>query len=208
MLDMIQKRYSVRTFKSEDVPNEAILDMLKAATLAPSGKNRQNWHYVIMKDKSKINALAEAVEAVHDSIVAKVNDVEKTKQLSKFLRYYTLFKDAPVLVAVYAGHYDQPEIDLLKFIQMDEQANALTYINPGLQGVSASLMAFMLEAASLGYGTCWMTGPCFASLAMEDIIPFKKDGYRLVALTPLGVAQGQRMQPARLPLEEIYTFIE
>lgn len=208
MFDQILKRQSVRAFKNEEVKQDDILKMLEAAAQSPSGKNKQNWHYVIIKKKETILNLAQTVEKAHDEIVGKVNDSEKTKQLSKFLKYFTLFKEAPVLVAVYAGHYPQPEIDLLKSIDMNEQAKVLEYVNPGVQGVSASLMSFMLMASDLGYGTCWMTGPCFASLAMEKEIPFEKEGYRLIALTPLGVPENKGNKPQRLPLEDIYTLIE
>ncbi|WMT80585.1 hypothetical protein TEMA_09060 [Terrisporobacter mayombei] len=43
-LDFIYKRKSVRKFKDEMVPKEDIDKILKAATFAPSARNRQNWH--------------------------------------------------------------------------------------------------------------------------------------------------------------------
>lgn len=208
MLDFIYKRHSVRQFQETHVPIEDIKNMLKAAVYAPSGKNKQNWHYVIIKDQTLIEKIADGITSVHDEIVQKVNDEEKTKNFSKFLPYYTLFKNAPILVAVYAGPYEQKEVELLREIGMTEQAERTVRTNPGLQGVCASIENFMLAAANMGYGTCWMTGPCFASLAIEALIPFSKTDYELIALTPLGKPLNAGKSPARKPLEEIYTIIE
>lgn len=208
MLDFIYKRHSVRAFEDTQVPMKDLVTMLEAASYAPSGKNKQNWHYVIIKDQKLIHQIAQGITEVHDTIVQKVGDPEKTKDFTKFLPYYTLFKKAPMLVAIYAGHYEQKEIDLLRSIGMTEQAKRTERTNPGLQGVSASIENFMLTAANLGYGTCWMTGPCFASLAVEALIPFSKPGYELVALTPLGIPLNPGKSPIRKPLEEIYTVID
>ncbi len=207
-LDFIYKRHSVRQFKACDVPMMDIEEMLKAASYAPSGKNRQNWHYVVIKDKTLIESIAQAIEGVHDDIVEKVGDVSKTQEMTKFLKYYTIFRSAPILVAAYVGPYPKSEVALLKSIGMEAQAERVERMNSGLQNVAASLENFMLAAATLGYGTCWMTGPCFASLAIEALVPFEKEGYELMAVTPLGLPASEGRSPARRPVSEIYTLIK
>ena len=54
-LDFIYKRHSVRKFSNKKVPLEDIKEIIKAATYAPSGKNLQNWHFVVVNNKNKIN---------------------------------------------------------------------------------------------------------------------------------------------------------
>jgi len=49
-LDYIYKRRSIRKFKRDDVPSGLITEMLKAAMAAPSGKNRQPWEFIVVKD--------------------------------------------------------------------------------------------------------------------------------------------------------------
>lgn len=59
--DIFELRSSVRKFSDDPVSDADIKKMLKAATLAPSGKNMQNWHFVIVKNKDKINELADII---------------------------------------------------------------------------------------------------------------------------------------------------
>ncbi|WP_129597272.1 nitroreductase family protein [Anaerophilus nitritogenes] len=207
-LDFIYKRKSVRKFKEQDVPMEDIKEMLKAATYAPSGKNVQNWHYVIVKDKNKIEQIAQAIENVYDRIIEKVNDPEKTKGLTKFLKYYTVFREAPVLIMAYMGHYEEKEIELLEEIGMYDQANVVKRTASRVQNVAASLENFMLAAANMGYGTCWMTGACFATLEIETLIPMEKEGFDLMAISPLGIPLKDSTAPKRKEVEEIFTLIE
>lgn len=53
-LDFIYNRVSVRKYKNEAMPKEDIVEILKAGTYAPSGKNLQNWHFVVVSDVEKI----------------------------------------------------------------------------------------------------------------------------------------------------------
>ena len=50
-LDFIYQRKSVRQFKDTKIPKNDILELLKAATYAPSPKHQQNWHFVILQNK-------------------------------------------------------------------------------------------------------------------------------------------------------------
>lgn len=61
----ISKRRTVRDFSAEQVPEEVIQNCLRAAASAPSGANRQPWHFAVVQDpelKSRIRAGAEAEE--------------------------------------------------------------------------------------------------------------------------------------------------
>ena len=61
----IKTRRSVREFSDSPVPIELITNAVKAASLAPSGANKQPWHFVIVKDpliKKEIRSAAEKEE--------------------------------------------------------------------------------------------------------------------------------------------------
>ena len=49
----IMSRKSVRTFTDQTVSDSVITDLLKAAMAAPTGRNIQPWHMVVLKDKSR-----------------------------------------------------------------------------------------------------------------------------------------------------------
>lgn len=60
VLEVIQKRRSVRKYKQDPIPEQALLRVLEAARLAPSGKNFQPWKFIIVKDKTLKEKLAQA----------------------------------------------------------------------------------------------------------------------------------------------------
>jgi len=60
VLDVIQKRRSVRKYKEDPIPEKALMRVLEAARLAPSGKNFQPWKFIIVKDKALKEKLAQA----------------------------------------------------------------------------------------------------------------------------------------------------
>jgi nitroreductase len=63
--EMMSRRCSIRSFSEEPVPREVVAECIRAAGLAPSGANRQPWHFVVIGDpatKSRIRAAAEKAE--------------------------------------------------------------------------------------------------------------------------------------------------
>jgi nitroreductase len=60
ILSLIQKRRSIRHFKDETIPKEAVEKLLKAARWAPSAGNRQPVEIIIVESASKKEQLAEA----------------------------------------------------------------------------------------------------------------------------------------------------
>ena len=59
-LEAIKKRMSVHKFKSKAVNRDTLLTILEAGTKAPSAGNSQNWYFVVIDDKDKINRIARA----------------------------------------------------------------------------------------------------------------------------------------------------
>ncbi len=66
---IIQKRYSVRKYKPDPVPEEKLKKVLEAARLAPSAHNAQAFKFVVVKDKEKRRQLARA--ALNQSFIAE-----------------------------------------------------------------------------------------------------------------------------------------
>ncbi|HJL63210.1 MAG TPA: nitroreductase family protein, partial [Candidatus Marinimicrobia bacterium] len=65
LLNALKTRRSVRDFSSRSVSEEIIHNCIKTAVYAPSGANKQPWHFVIVKNpsiKKKIRIAAEAEE--------------------------------------------------------------------------------------------------------------------------------------------------
>lgn len=74
----IKKRQSVRSYIDIPIPNNDLIDILEAGLYAPSGKNRQPWRFLIIKD------------------VDIIKEIAKTTVYSRFIR------NAPIMVLVFA----------------------------------------------------------------------------------------------------------
>ena len=61
--DVIQKRCSVREYTGETVSKEVLEKIIDAAHLAPSGGNRQPWHFIVVTDQHMIGKIASCFSA-------------------------------------------------------------------------------------------------------------------------------------------------
>ena len=57
-LNYILNRRSVRKYKNEQVPENLIEDLLRAAMNAPSAANQQPWHFVVITDREALNEIS------------------------------------------------------------------------------------------------------------------------------------------------------
>ena len=60
--ELLQKRRSVRDYSDKPVPRELIEQCLLAANSAPSGANRQPWHFAVVRDAKKKKEIREGAE--------------------------------------------------------------------------------------------------------------------------------------------------
>lgn len=108
---LMQKRRSVRTFSSEVINDEIINNCIEAAGSAPSGANKQPWHFVVVKNqelKSKIRIAAEKEEKEFYSGKAPsewLKDLEpfETNEKKEFL------EKAPLLIAIFEQKHSVDE---------------------------------------------------------------------------------------------------
>ena len=107
-LTNIRSRRSVRDFSDKAVPIELITNAIKAAASAPSGANKQPWHFVIVNDpiiKKEIRLAAEKEEKAFYNYRATdewLKDLEpfETNNSKPFLEI------APSLIVVFKKTYD------------------------------------------------------------------------------------------------------
>lgn len=201
------KRVSVRAYSDAPVKKEDIESMLEAVQLAPSGKNRQNWHFVIVEDRAVIDTMESAIREKNARLAATIEDEDKKRKFEKFVEFALVFKRAPVTVLVFASDYQPTGVKELRLAGLDQEADILVQTAPGIQNLGAAIEHFCLAAANLGYGTCWMTSPNYAAKEIEAVLPVDLPGYQLVAITPLGVPAEIGQRPKRKGIDEISTWI-
>ena len=106
-LKMIRSRRTVREFSDKNVPMGIIKNIIKAASSAPSGANKQPWHFVIVRDsalKKKIRIAAEKEEKEFYNNRAPDSWLEDLNQFNTDWNKPFLEK-APVLIVVFRQSY-------------------------------------------------------------------------------------------------------
>ena len=107
-LMFMRLRRSVREFSNRDIPIEVIKNIISTAASAPSGANKEPWHFTIVRDpvvKRKIRTGAETEEKAFYTHKAPVNWL---KDLNKFgTNWHKEFLEvAPYLIIVFKQIYD------------------------------------------------------------------------------------------------------
>lgn len=49
-MEVVEKRRSIRRYRPDPVPEEALNQIVEAARLSPSAGHRQPWHFILVKD--------------------------------------------------------------------------------------------------------------------------------------------------------------
>ncbi len=73
LIEVIKNRRTIRKFKSDPVPEEALFRVLEAARWAPSWANTQCWEFIIIKDLKVKEELSKTLKPKNPAIEAVKN---------------------------------------------------------------------------------------------------------------------------------------
>ena len=131
-------RRSIRTFKEKKVPRDVIEKLLQVACSAPSAKNQQPWHWIVVQEPAEVRKIAGMViDAMRMFIQAKPK-VAETMGYPRVVAgwdqgYDRVCRGAPHLIL---GHADKNWVF-------------------GPEDTALALSLLDLYATSLGLGACW-----------------------------------------------------
>jgi nitroreductase len=158
LMTLLRMRRSVRRFKDEPLSNNEISTVLDAMRYAPTAKNLQALHFIVLTDRSVISLLAEKII----SFLRMTMRVSDTPGVGWLFR--ALIKDARLL----KDRLVKEDMNRL-FEGMEKGVDELFYDAPALiiahtrdplgVGCSETGIAFAqasLMAEVLGLGTCWI----------------------------------------------------
>lgn len=183
------------------VPRDVIRECLDIAVQAPTGSNRQNWHFVVVTDESQRNAIGDLYRR---SVAAAQSDV---KTLTRIAPADTETYDAQTARVNSSAHWFFDHIQrspgmLIPCItgRTDGPWRMATASHVG--SVIQAAWSFMLAARARGIGSVWTT----VHLALEEeaagILDIPYAEVMQVALIPFGYATGNPFREAtREPLD-------
>jgi nitroreductase len=107
-LSDILKRRTVRDFSDKPVPVDIIIDAVKAASSAPSGANKQPWHFVVVKDPEIKKEIRIGAEKEEKAFYEHRAPDYWLKDLNQFgTDWHKPFLEiAPYVIIVFKKHYD------------------------------------------------------------------------------------------------------
>ncbi len=139
--DSLEQRRTVRSFSPEPVPETVIVNCLRAACAAPSGANRQPWHFVVVRDSEKkrsIRIAAEKEEAAFYRERASKEWLEALAPLGTDANKPFL-EQAPYLIAIFQQRF-----------QLDAQGNRKkNYYAPESVGIATGILISALHQSGL-----------------------------------------------------------
>ena len=192
LLELMQRRRSVRRFRPEPVPDGLLEKLLEAARSAPSAGNRQPYRILVVRSPALMARLAAAVRAESERLVAAARP-ERAAELAEYLRFFDWFERAPLLLApIYRSGGPAPFEGALNRSPFD-----------ALSSTAAAIMSLLLAAPALGLGACWMTGPLVAAAELRALLAVP-EGWELAALVPLGYPAEQPPSPRRRALGRLW----
>jgi len=214
--EIIEKRQSIRQYEKGGIPKEHLFEIVRAAGLAPSGKNIQNWHFVVIQNEELKEKIGQVILDKNESICLEMDKVDKKRgdAFRKFVRNFTLFFiDAPVLTIVFTIDYFPTGYYEYKLIGGDRHMQDLVIRrNPGMQNLGAAIENFTLKAIDLGYGSCVLTSGNYAAAEIEQLLRkeavFSKEDYFMASMIALGIPRSGQPSPKKKPLEQILTYVE
>lgn len=104
----IIKRRTVRNFSSKNFPIKIITNAVKSASSAPSGANKQPWHFVIVKDSEMKKKIRYAAEEEEKQFYGHRAPDDWLKDLNQFGTNWKkpFLEIAPYLIVVFKINYD------------------------------------------------------------------------------------------------------
>lgn len=198
VFEAMKGRQSVRKFRKDPVPREALLKMVEAASWAPSSGNAQNVRFVIVEDKELLTRM----KGIVDEVVSRTTGKEIPKDK---VNNFNQFWSAPAAVCAIGAPYESNTDRILRDKDPERHKIRRFQVNAGLQSVSASVAQLLLAAYALGYGTCWMTGPLIAKPELESALSVRHPE-ELLAVIAVGKSDTLPPKPPRKRPEEIATF--
>ncbi|RYZ80837.1 MAG: nitroreductase family protein [Proteobacteria bacterium] len=189
--ELLKSRRSIRKFKNQAVPREVLDRILAAASEAPSGKNRQNWRFVVVQGKKR----DEYLEYSKKSWLGIKDILQKRLKPSLYdftERFFYTLGDAPVLIFAYS--------------QNDSEERYHTSIGSVYMAVENLNLACFVE----GLGCCTMGAPLEIKedvdrfLGMDQLPEYKSGQLELLCGIVLGYPDHQPPKAPRQPGKIIF----
>ncbi len=194
--EAIEQRRSIRKFKQEAIPDEAVTALLDAARLAPSGSNAQPWRFKIVRDRETKLKLA---QSAFDQLF--IADAPIVLVCCADIKGYF---DGTVSGIQDLGKIDAVEDRIVKIIlNRVQQMKTMTLEEVGQRvtlNVAIAVEHIVLRALDFGLGSCWVR--LFDEEMVRNIFGWENH-IRVVVLLPIGYPDESPEPRKRVKVEDL-----
>jgi nitroreductase len=185
VLEAVSARRSIRKFKEKPVTEEALNAILTAAAQAPSGKNRQPWRFIVVKEDQR----TEMVRILREGISrakSKGEDPGSSEWTAKVM------EQAAVTVFIFNPDGVHP------WLAHSIGQNFTELVDT--QSIGASIQNMLLAALELGLGSLWI---CDVFSAYEELAEWLGEKGQMIAAVSFGYPDEAPAARQRKPLTDI-----
>tara|TARA_B100000003_G_scaffold24017_1_gene19237 strand:+ start:416 stop:1072 length:657 start_codon:yes stop_codon:yes gene_type:complete len=196
LLHQIQQRRSVRDFSSQNVPIEVIKNCIKTAASAPSGANKQPWHFSLVQDKKIKKEIRVAAESEEKQFYEHRASKEWLEDLNQFGTDWKkpFLETAPFLIIIFSQVFEK---------NADGENRKNYYVNESV-GIAAGFLLAALHNAGLVTLTHTPSPMNFLAKILK-----RPDNERAYLLIPVGYPSKNAKVPiiSKKPFSKIYNKV-
>ncbi|MEO6028070.1 MAG: nitroreductase family protein [Candidatus Binatia bacterium] len=194
---------ALRYFKDEPVPDDVIRKVLDAAIQAPSGSNRQSWHFVVVTDpeiKKTIQGYYKQSFDVYASMMAHVpprsgvTEETQARVVKSAVYLSEHLHEAPVLI-IPCLRFEQGRIAGDGAMQDMARKSLYSSIYPAVQNL-------LLACRGVGLAACLTTLHLMYEEPIAKLLGLP-DNAETMALIPIGWPNAKFGPVKRVPVEEV-----
>lgn len=188
-LDAIAARRSIRRFKPDPLTDGQIRAILTAAIQAPSGKNRQPWRFIVVREDKRAEMLRVMRTGIEKSKAAGIGpgSSEWTAQW---------MEQAPVTIFIF-----NPE-SKVAWLPPAVPQDPMHVVDT--QSIGAAIQNMLLAAQDMGIGSLWI---CDVFYAYQDLSDWLGETSEMVAAVSFGYPDENPDARPRKSIDEVTKWL-
>jgi len=193
---------------SRPVELELLRECLEIAVQAPTGGNRQTWHFILVTNRQKIQALGEIYRkgwAIYTQVQQQTYaNLAQSKRMTPD-RIATLGRVADSASYLAEHMHEVPAMLIPCGFGRADIDGRPTAAQAGWWGsLLPAAWSFMLAARARGLGTCWTTIHLYYEQEAAEVLGIPYEKIVQAAIIPVAYTLGSDFKPgARVPLDDI-----
>ena len=146
LYSFLRSRRSCRVYETKEIPRQILEKLIDIARYAPTGFNRQNFEFIVVQDKAKVERLSRMAAAFFGNLLKEIEASPETHPFKKMVYEFRMdneyllqgkdriFRGAPVVILVHAPTDIGASIDnclysVFHMVMMAETLGLATCIN-------------------------------------------------------------------------------